>query len=121
MPIDEPSESLLPVVETLDVDTDALHEILADRRRRYTLVRLHESVTPMHLGNLAEEIAAWERDHSEIDDPGTAEKIHQSLYHIHVAKMADIGLVDYDGMRDTITLADEGHMLAAHLAPASEV
>ena len=121
MTIDEPSEALLPVVENLDIETDTLHEILADRRRRYSLARLHEAVTPMHLGDLAEEIAAWERDHSQIDDPGTAGKIHQSLYHIHVAKMADAGLVNYDGMRDTVQLADEGHVLAAHLAPASEV
>ena len=121
MTIDEPSESLVAVVENLDVDTDTLHEVLSDRRRRYTLARLHESVKPMHLGDLAEEIAEWEADSEGIEDEGTPEKIHQTLYHIHVAKMADAGLVDYDGMRDTVALADEGHVLAAHLAPAGDV
>lgn len=121
MTIDEPSAALVAVVEDLDVDTDTLHEILSDRRRRYVLARLHESVKPMHLGSLAEEIAEWERDSEEIEDPGTAEKIHQSLYHIHVAKMGEVGLVDYDGMCDTVALAGEGHVLGAHLSPAAGV
>lgn len=121
MTMDEPSASLVAVVENLDVDTDSLHEILADRRRRYTLARLHEAVKPMPLGDLAEEIAEWEREREDVDDPGSAEKIHQGLYHIHVAKMTDAGLVDYDGMRDTVALAEKGHVLGAHLAPAAEV
>lgn len=121
MTIDELSGSLVAVVENADVDTDTLHEILSDRRRRYTLARLHECVTPMHLGDLAEEIADWEREHSGVDDAETAEKIHQSLYHVHVAKMADAGLVDYNGLRDAVSLADDGREIGAHLAPAVDV
>lgn len=120
MTMDEPTEALVAVVEDLDVDTDTLHDILSDRRRRFVLARLHESVKPMHLGDLAGEIAEWERE-SEVDNPGTPEKIHQALYHIHVAKMGEVGLVDYDGMRDTVALADEGHVLGAHLSPAADV
>lgn len=118
MPLDELSASLVTVVDTLDVDTDTLHRILADRRRRYALARLHEAGTPMHLGALAEAIAEWERESGE-GNPST-ELIHQTLYHVHVAKMAEAGLVEYDGLRDTVTLTDPGHALAAHLSPTTD-
>lgn len=121
MPLDERSASLVTAVENLEVDTDTLHAILADRRRRYVLARLQEAVSPMHLGDLAEEMAAWERELDDVEEPGDPETIHQSLYHVHVAKMADAGLVDYDGMCDKVTLADRGHALAAHLTPAADV
>lgn len=118
MALDDPSASLVTVVETLDIDTDALHDILSDGRRRYALARLHEAGEPMHLGALAEDIAEWERESGE-GDPST-ELIHQTLYHVHVAKMAEVGLLEYDGMRDAVSLADPGHALAAHLSPTTD-
>jgi len=121
MTIDEPSASLVAVVESLDLETDVLHDILSDRRRRYSLARLHEAVQPMHLGELAQEIDDWERATEDIENPGSPEKIHQSLYHIHVAKMGEAGLVEYDGLRDTVCLAEDGHVLGAHLSPAADV
>lgn len=119
MPLDDPSASLLSVVETLDVDTDALHDILSDGHRRYALARLHEVGEPMHLGALAEDVASWERDREAGAESPSAELIHQTLYHVHVAKMAEAGLVEYDGLRDTVRLADPGHALAAHLTPST--
>lgn len=121
MPLDDPSASLLSVVETLDVDTDALHDILSEGHRRYALARLHEVGEPMYLGTLAEDIAEWERDRESGTESPSVELIHQKLYHVHVAKMAEIGLVVYDGLRDTVRLADAGHALAAHLQPSPTV
>lgn len=121
MSLDDGRASLVTAVENLDVDADTLHAILADRRRRYVLARLQESVSPMHLGDLAEAMAAWERDRDDVEEPADPETIHQSLYHVHVAKMAEAGLVDYDGMCDKVALAERGHALAAHLSPAADV
>ncbi|QLG63374.1 DUF7344 domain-containing protein [Halorarum salinum] len=81
-------------------------DLLASQRRRYVLDCLRERGAPMTLAGLADEVAARERDVSVPDVPAEeGERVHVSLYHSHVPKLANAGVVEYDRERDTVTLS----------------
>lgn len=98
----------LAVLEDLPGDTSpelltrAL-ELLANQRRRHTLrvVRAHgESIT---LPDVADEVAVRERGRPlpEIS-PETVSEIYISIYHDHLPRLVDAGLLAYDQERDLI-------------------
>lgn len=108
------TSSLHEAIERVDCDSATLHEILANDRRRRVLAQLYESARPMRLSTLAEEIARVEKEGDRNDLPDV-EQIHQALYHNHIARMADAGVVTYDSLRDTAELANVGYTIAQHL------
>lgn len=103
------SDPGLPDVAALadaDVDADALFDVLADSRRRFVIACLDEYADPMALRDVADELATWERDAPITDIPADeVESIHAALYHVHVPKMVDAGIVDYCRERDAVALA----------------
>lgn len=88
-----------------DGGTEALTvilEALTHRRRRYVLYYLHERSEPAEAEEIAKQILAWETDR----DPDAvtteeAEQVLADLYHNHLPRLADEGLIDYD--RRTLT------------------
>lgn len=103
MSAEEQHAELLTALNGLDADTNLVFESLSSPRRRCTLACLHEHVTPMPLDQLAGKIAAWEL-HAPIEDidENNIKTIHVSLYHVHVPKLADAGLVEYDPEHKTV-------------------
>lgn len=98
----------------LDINTGALFDILSDSRRRFVFACLQEYVTPMALGDVADELATWEYDTEITEIPAEEVKsIYVSLYHVHIPRMADIGLVEYSQERDTVILAESGDELSS--------
>ncbi len=94
------------VLTDVDVDADALFDVLADTRRRFVLACLQGHANPMALGDVADELAAWERDAPLTEIPSEeVESTYAALYHVHVPKMADAGVVDYCRERDAVALA----------------
>ncbi|WP_433631150.1 DUF7344 domain-containing protein [Halomicrococcus sp. NG-SE-24] len=70
-------------------------QLLSADRRRETLDVLAERTAPIELDALAAAVAAREKD----VDTVTEEKVNQvslTLHHVHLPKMADFGVVDYD-------------------------
>jgi hypothetical protein len=65
---------------------------------------------PAHLA--ADEVAVAECDRvlPEIDADAVLQ-FYLSLYHTHVPKLADAGLVEYGQARDFVTVTDEGRAL----------
>ena len=107
------SEPDVAALTDLDVDTDALFDVLSDSRRRFVLACLQEYATPMALGDVADELAVWEHDAPITDVPADAVRsIYASLYHRHVPKMVDAGIVEYSQERDALTVAGTGDDLA---------
>lgn len=106
MRTNEGNESEFAAVSEFDVGTDVLFDVLSDSRRRFVIACLREYATPMALGDLADELAIWEYD-AEITEIPAAEvtSIYASLYHTHIPKMADAGVVEYSQERDAVTLA----------------
>lgn len=87
--------------------TTVIYECLSHSRRRYTLHRLHEAETPLPLPDLAEDVADWEVDGSKSkNDDETVKNVYFSLYHNHVPKLTEAGLIQYDQERDIVELAE---------------
>lgn len=90
---------------------DALFDLFAEFRRR-TAYRTLLSHGELSLPDLADEVAIAERGDAlpEID-PDTVLEVYLSLYHTHVPKLADAGLVAYDQDSDYLTLTGTGRAL----------
>jgi len=86
--------------ETLD-DAFAL---LADQRRRLLLSVLHTYGEELTLRDAAEEVAIRETGHNVADIPAEqVQKVYLSLYHDHLPRLVDAGLLEYDQERDLVT------------------
>lgn len=101
------SERTSDDLDSAPPDPDALFEILAHERRRHALRRLRTREGAVALADLADEVARLERDaESGVEVPReNVERIRADLYHRHVPKMADAGVVDYDRESDVVRLA----------------
>lgn len=89
---------------TNQLSNDDIFEVLSNTRRRQVIVLLYDEPAPVHLGDLAEEIAAF-----ETDGPVTNEqykRVYISLYQTHVPKLSELGLVEYDAETKEISLTD---------------
>ena len=91
------------------VETDALFEVLSRERRRYALYCLQRYRNPMTLADLADEVALLERGERSLADvpEEKVKSVYMSLYHSHVPKMADEGVVEYDQDEDAVRLTYE--------------
>lgn len=87
---------------------DELFDALADWRRRCVLRCLQASDRPTALADVAAEVAARTSDSASAEvSEETVERVYASLYHVHVPKLADVGVVDYDRDRATVALTDD--------------
>ena len=78
-----------------DLRRDERYELLAAERRRLAVDVLSERDTPVALDDLAAAVAARETTES---DPG-ADAVNRtaiSLHHVHLPRLADAGVVEYD-------------------------
>ncbi len=79
------------------IGEDELFELLSNRRRRYAVHLLKRLDEPVELGDMAEQIAAWE---NEIDrwevDHAQRKRVYTALQQIHLPRMADSGIVAFD-------------------------
>lgn len=95
-----------------DFDADVLFDALSESRRRFVLSCLQEYATPMALGDIADELAVREHEVAITDIPAEeVTSIYISLYHCHIPKMADLGIVEYSQDRDAVTLTEKGSEL----------
>ncbi|WP_123536803.1 DUF7344 domain-containing protein [Halosimplex salinum] len=84
-----------------DLTADERYDLLAADRRRLTLAALSELGAPADLEDVAAEVAARESDE---DSPPTAvvDRVAVSLHHVHLPRMADLDVVDYDTVSNRI-------------------
>lgn len=79
-----------------------MFEALAHERRRYLLYTLFEK-EEWSLQELSRKVAAWENNCPIDDVPKTgSEHVYASLYHAHVPKLTDLGIVEFDPSEETI-------------------
>lgn len=95
---------------------DTYFKILSNQRRRQVLDCLQEYRNPMALSDLADEVAVREYETRITEIPAEKVKeIYISLYHVHIPKMADAGLVEYDQDTDLVALSEGGRtMIETH-------
>ncbi|KZX49593.1 hypothetical protein [Haloarcula sp. K1] len=106
-------ETQLPPPDILEIEP--VYEALGHSRRRYLCYTLLEA-TEWSLTDLATKIAAWENDvpdHAVTDDQ--REEVYVALYHAHVPKLVDEGVITFDEATETITTAEHADQVLAAL------
>lgn len=106
------------MAESTEAITDA-YTTLTDPHRRYVLYYLTEQADPVALDSLAIQVAAWRED-SDPDavDAATVAEIRTALHHIHLPRLADLGVITYQDNPGEIALTDEMGSLKPFLEPA---
>ena len=85
------------------------HRLLGHDHRRALLDRLAGCDESLSLTDAATAIVAGE-DRSD-PDPGTVQEVYLSLYHAHVPKFAEHGVVTLDRETNRVALTDRGRRL----------
>ena len=89
-----------------DAEVSLVLDTLSNRRRRVAIDALRDHGEALTLPDLAEEVAVaeLERPLTEIS-PETVTEIYASLYHDHLPRIEDAGLVAYEQERDLVVPA----------------
>ncbi|MGQ4554359.1 DUF7344 domain-containing protein [Halobellus sp. GM3] len=103
-------------------EKNELYDLLSNHRRRYVIHFCKRADGPVTLSDLAEQVAAWEQD-KEIAELTSAERkrVYTSLQQTHLDRLADAGIIDYDG--DEIVLTEDAEELDIYLdiVPAKSI
>lgn len=101
-------QSIPDIAFSQDGDTDALFDVLSNPRRRFVLACLTNHSKPMAVADVADELTRWECDTSRGQLPeDEVLSRYTALHHVHVPKMADIGLIKYNQDKKTVALVDD--------------
>jgi hypothetical protein len=100
------------------VDLDHVFDVLRNQRRRDVLRYLDQTREPIQIGDLAEQLAAWENDKS-VGELSSSERkrMYVGLYQSHLPKMDDLDVVDFDKPRGVVAPGEEMDAYARYLQP----
>nr|WP_231736988.1 hypothetical protein [Halobacterium sp. CBA1126] len=99
----EPSDEL-----SVDAPTeDELFDVLSNRRRRYAVHALEATDSAAEIGDVAEQVAAWEYG-VDVEQVSYEERkrVYTALQQSHLPMMDDAGVVDFDKNRGTVEPTD---------------
>ncbi|MFW5938922.1 MAG: DUF7344 domain-containing protein [Halolamina sp.] len=76
---------------------DTVYDLLSNKRRRFVISKLRRTEGAVSVNELSEAVAAWENG-IEIDEltDKQIKRVYVSLYQIHIPKLDEAGLVEYD-------------------------
>jgi hypothetical protein len=122
----EGGESGDRVSEAADSRTDggaltreAVHGILGNRRRRYTLEFLRGTDGPVGMRELCVAVAARENDIAREEvRPKQRKRVYTALRQTHLPRLAAAGLVEYDRDRSVVTPTDRLTVLDPYFGEA---
>ncbi|WP_254810077.1 DUF7344 domain-containing protein [Natronosalvus amylolyticus] len=77
---------------------DTVFDILADRRRRFVLYHLYDAVDGV---STVEELVDFVAVH-EPDAGPSKDEIQVALYHIHLPKLEEAGVIEHDQRSETV-------------------
>lgn len=92
--------------ESGPLSQDLVFELLKSPRRRYVLYYLRQYGGRTTLGDVTDQVAAWENDVT-VDELTSKQRkrVYISLYQTHLPKLNDAGVVNYDREEGTVELA----------------
>ncbi|MFC4544292.1 hypothetical protein ACFO5R_20390 [Halosolutus amylolyticus] len=100
-----------------------IFEVLRNQRRRYVLQFLKQDGRPVELGDLAQQIAAWEYE-TTLDGvtPEQRKRVYTTLQQTHLPKMDTAGILEFDSDRGVIEPTDRTRDISVYLeiVPGSE-
>lgn len=88
---------------------DAVFDALADERRRETVSQLVEAGGEMSVDGLLAAVATDGRGIETVADGSGRHAIR--FHHVHLPKLEDVGLVEYDHETETVELTDLGETI----------
>lgn len=104
-----PHSQLDSLAETGNVSRDDLFEALTESRRRTVLSAIATDGTPIELRALARAVAREEANVADADvSEDTFERVSVSLYHTHLPKLANLGLIEFDARERVVESAVDG-------------
>lgn len=106
-------QSLQALLSDVETDISMALRALSDRRRRAVVASLGDASGLQTLDDVAAAVTTHEADTTEAD---TAE-IATTLHHIHLPKLTEADLIEYDPQQKTVYLTDTGADIARHLDP----
>ena len=91
-----------------DISEDELYTVLANQRRRFAVHLLkRESDGAVEIGEMAEQIAAWECEkHRQEITSNERKYVYSALQQRHLPKMDDVGLVEFDKREGSVEPTD---------------
>ncbi|MFB6135583.1 MAG: hypothetical protein ABEJ04_02385 [Halobacteriaceae archaeon] len=115
---DETASQPPPRIDPAVLELDHVFDVLAHPRRRYLLYALATD-GEWTLRELATKLAAWEED---VDEAAVSDhvrdRVYVSLYHSHVPKLVDEGMVRFDEESERLSPAEHAGQVQAVLAGA---
>jgi hypothetical protein len=102
--------------EPNELTQDTVYDLLSNKRRRYVISKLRRADGAVSVNELSEAVAAWEND-VDVDEltDKQVKRVYVSLYQIHVPKLDEAGLVDYDKEAGTVELTPTVSQLDSYL------
>jgi hypothetical protein len=89
-------------------------DLLSNHRRRYVIHFCKQQEGPVEVGELAEQVAAWENDKTvEEIDHAERKRVYTSLQQTHLPTLADAGMILYEN--GTVELTDRVRELDVYL------
>ena len=114
---------LLPTTPSEQLSKGEIFEVLRNQRRRYVLQFLKQDAKPVELGDLAQQVAAWEYE-TNVDDvtPEQRKRVYTTLQQTHLPKMDTAGILQFDSDAGVIRPTDRTSDLNIYLeiVPGSE-
>lgn len=80
-------------------------DLLTHPHRRYLLYYLTDQPDVVNIETLATTIAKWDGDHTGTEQTEYREILY-SLYHTHLPKLADAGVISFGPNRDSVELKE---------------
>lgn len=80
--------------------------LLTHSHRRYVLYYLTRESERADIKTLASAIAKWDGEHRETDRSTDRKVIETALYHTHLPKLADAGIISFGTNTDSIRLRE---------------
>ncbi len=115
-PLPEEITSVTDRGDRRSLPKDVIFELLKNRRRREVLKYLLDTEGTVTLGELAEQIAAWENDTTvNALSSDQRKRVYVALYQTHLPKMDDAGIIEYDQDRGLIALSKNADLLVMYL------
>jgi hypothetical protein len=117
----EPAEADARDHEPPSVSRDALFDVLSNHRRRYAIHSLKQHERTTSIGDLAEQVAAWENGVPRVDlSAAERKRVYTALQQFHLPKMDATGVIEFDDARGTVTLTAAADGLDVYLDVVSE-
>lgn len=110
-----PKEEIAIPVE--DTSVDAILELISHQRRRAVLEILLTHDQLLTTTDIRNEVVEKEQDTEITEIPSEQVKqVHISLHHVHIPKLAEEGVINYDSNRDFVEPTEKLSQLEPFLA-----